>query len=154
MQGQGTRDYGCSPFKCDKYDVTCQCMLENIALFHSYLCTIFSPLFLSLAHKHPYTVFSISPSQNQREKHKDTQMEKHSYSLLHEHEHTRSPYSPCGCHQKQPLCPILYKSSSLLLFSVVSVFSFPPAHSSSPLRCLRVIPRHPTSPTPLLPPSS
>ncbi|KAM7375994.1 hypothetical protein PAMP_005747 [Pampus punctatissimus] len=56
LQGQGTGDYGCSPFECDKYDVT--------------------------------------------------------------------------------------------------FFSFPPAHSSFPLWCLPVIPRHTTSPTPLLPPNS
>ncbi len=37
-----------------------------------------------------------------------------------------SLHSPCGCHQKQPLCPTLCKSNSLLLFSLVLVFSFPP----------------------------
>lgn len=83
------------------------------------LAHYFFPLFLSLAHTPTHrdrhinppqktpVVFSISPSQKQTEKHKDAQTEKHSYLLLHEHAHTRSPYYPCGCHQKQPLCPTL-----------------------------------------------
>ncbi|CAB1444181.1 unnamed protein product [Pleuronectes platessa] len=71
LQGQGTRDFRCTPFQRDKYDVTCQCTLQNIALFHSYY----------------------------------------------------------------PLSP-------------------PAAHPSSPLWCLRVIRRHPTSPTPRPPPDS
>lgn len=55
LQGQGTRDYGCPPLECDKYDVTCRCMLESIAplsLTLLYYFFFFVPP-LSLAHKHP-----------------------------------------------------------------------------------------------------
>lgn len=140
LQGQGTRDYGCSLLECDKYDVTYWCMLENITPFHSF-CHIFFASSFFLWHtntrtdrnrhkykKNPKTVaFSLSPSECQTQKHKDTQTERRSYSLLHEHAHTHTSLnSPCGCHQKQPLCPTLCKSNSLLLFSLVYVFSFPP----------------------------
>lgn len=127
VKAQGTT--GCSPFKCDKYDVTCQCVLKNIALFHSYLCIIFfaSVPFLgtqTLPHTGTDTYiqkkkkeFTLSSSQKQTQKHKYTQTGKYSYSLLHEYTHTdvHTLYSPCGCHQKQPLCPTLCKSNSVLL---------------------------------------
>lgn len=124
-----------------------------------------TPPFLSLAHKHPHiytkknVAFSISLSQSQTQKHKDTQTEICSYSLVHEHAHTRThmhthAHSTPRVAVKSSHSALHCKSNSLLLFSLALAFSFLPAQSSSPLCCLPVIPRHPTSPTPLLPPYS
>lgn len=167
VKAQGTT--GCSPFKCDKYDVTCQCMLKNIALFHSYWCIMFFcfcsfPWYTNTPthwnrHMHPKKKkeFTLSSSQKQTQKHKYTQTGKYSYSLLHEYTHARR-YT----HSTPPVAVIKSSHSALhcvkvtacFYFSLSTVFSFPDVHSSSPLRCLPVIPCHPTSPTPLLPADS
>lgn len=70
----------------------------------------------------------IPDTEAQRHSNKEIQLLSLAWTCMHIH---TSLYSPCGCHQKQPLCPKLCKSNGLLLFSLVAVFSFRPAQSSS-----------------------
>lgn len=104
-----------------------------------------------------------------RAKHRNTKTLKQRYAVTHSCMNTRTHARTCtrthaGTHTHAHSTPrvavksshsaLHCKSNSLLLFSLALAFSFLPAQSSSPLCCLPVIPRHPTSPTPLLPPYS
>lgn len=128
LQGQGTRDYGV--LSLQMWQIRCDMSVRaqehrplSLILVYYFFCFCSFPWYTNTPthwnrHIHPKKKeFTLSSSQKQTQKHKYTQTGKYSYSLLHEYTHTEvhTLYSPCGCHQKQPLCPTLCKSNSVLL---------------------------------------
>lgn len=146
--------------------MTCQCVLKNIALFHSYWCIIFfaSVPFLgtqTLPHTGTDTYIQKKRSSlclPHKSRHRNTNTLKqgnitHSCMNTHTRRYTHST-PPVAVIKSSHSALHCVKVTACFYVSLSTVFSFPDVHSSSPLRCLPVIPCHPTSPTPLLPAES
>lgn len=167
LQGQGTRDYGV--LSLQMWQIRCDMSVRaqehrplSLILVYYFFCFCSFPWYTNTPthwnrHIHPKKRSSLCLPHKSR--HRNTNTLKQGNIVTHScmNTHTRR-YT----HSTPPVAVIKSSHSALhcvkvtacLYFSLSTVFSFPDVHSSSPLRCLPVIPCHPTSPTPLLPAES